>query len=730
VAVSAGIGVSRRRWGIAALLALLGVAAGQGCGDGTEPGGVGTIRGRVSNVETTQTVEGVTITVAGHSTGSDASGFYRLDNVPAGTQTLTATHPSFQAYTAEVTITPAGETTQDIALLSGTGTPDAVTRLRATSGATEGTVRVEWEPAAHAASYNIYWSTSPGVTPATGTKILQVSSPYVHTGLAAGTTYYYIVTGVGVAGEGPPSPEVPAIARGSIEVQIVTPGAGGLVGEVVSVEAAITSAFSLAEVTAQIGGVAAPMSFDVPSGHWRAQPSLASLASPANVVVLITARDVNGNLGGSSVSARFDRHPTLVVTAPENGAVARPTAALQITCTDDSPGGCGSITVLEEEQRTVLFTGQGDINTTLSLAQYEGRKIFLEVHAADAAGQETVQPRYVFVESHPGLTPAASAGSGIVLDADADRLLVVNSAFGEHFPPPGDTARIVIRGTEASTTVFTDPTSTVPLARLTADGALLVTQQLAQAQVRQLRNGTLSTVTDANFIQDFQVEAGFATWLQSGLAGVATNELVWRDLAAGTSDVVASAVQGLADLAPNGDLVYVQDGEVFRYRRGVSQQQTDNASAGLSADFARTDGTLIVQQVRPATGSPAVRQMVLLDPGGDVVLASTTAVEQNLDARLNNGWIAFTRFDVGGVAQIWVRAPGGTETQLTFFGSSSGIVELSGNGEVVLANADQKLYRVSPGSSPTEIAGVEVAKSIFIGGVLHVMVGDVLFRVD
>jgi hypothetical protein len=85
--------VSRRRWGIAALLTLLGAAAGQGCGDGTEPGGVGSIAGRVSNIETTQTVEGVTITVADRSTQSDASGFYRLENVPAGAHTLTATHP-------------------------------------------------------------------------------------------------------------------------------------------------------------------------------------------------------------------------------------------------------------------------------------------------------------------------------------------------------------------------------------------------------------------------------------------------------------------------------------------------------------------------------------------------------------------------------------------------------------------------------------------------------------
>lgn len=53
-----------------------------------------------------------------------------------------------------------------------------------------------WDAVASATSYNLYWSTVPGVTPANGTKISGVSSPYTHTGLAAGTTYYYVVTAV------------------------------------------------------------------------------------------------------------------------------------------------------------------------------------------------------------------------------------------------------------------------------------------------------------------------------------------------------------------------------------------------------------------------------------------------------------------------------------------------------------------------------------------------------
>lgn len=59
-------------------------------------------------------------------------------------------------------------------------------------------------------TYNIYWSTSPGVTTKTGNKIANVPNPYIHTGLTDGTTYYYIITAVSSGIESVPSKEVSA----------------------------------------------------------------------------------------------------------------------------------------------------------------------------------------------------------------------------------------------------------------------------------------------------------------------------------------------------------------------------------------------------------------------------------------------------------------------------------------------------------------------------------------
>ena len=59
-------------------------------------------------------------------------------------------------------------------------------------------------------SYNLYWSTSTGVTPQNGTLIAAVTSPYTLSSLTAGTSYYFVVTAVNAGGEGQASAEVSA----------------------------------------------------------------------------------------------------------------------------------------------------------------------------------------------------------------------------------------------------------------------------------------------------------------------------------------------------------------------------------------------------------------------------------------------------------------------------------------------------------------------------------------
>jgi len=140
-----------------------------------------------------------------------------------GTKIANATTPAVQTgltaattyYYIVTAVNSVGEGAASVqvaaATLSATPTPTAPAvpaGLTAAGGANK--VTLSWAAATGASSYNLYWSTTPGVTIANGTKVSGITTPYVKTGLSAGTAYYFIVTAANSAGESAPSPQVTA----------------------------------------------------------------------------------------------------------------------------------------------------------------------------------------------------------------------------------------------------------------------------------------------------------------------------------------------------------------------------------------------------------------------------------------------------------------------------------------------------------------------------------------
>jgi len=109
----------------------------------------------------------------------------------------------------------AGSATANSTASTSSKVPAAPSALAAAPADTQ--VSLLWSPSAGATSYNLYYSTSAGVTPAGGTKIAGITTTsYTHSKLADntplkdGTTYYYVVTAVNANGESGPSNQISA----------------------------------------------------------------------------------------------------------------------------------------------------------------------------------------------------------------------------------------------------------------------------------------------------------------------------------------------------------------------------------------------------------------------------------------------------------------------------------------------------------------------------------------
>lgn len=96
----------------------------------------------------------------------------------------------------------------------GGGSSTPVTIPAAPTGVTatpdNGKVQLAWSAVPGAASYNVYWAGTAGVTPASGTGVTGATSPYTLTGMTNGTPCYMVVTAVNSAGESPASDQVNA----------------------------------------------------------------------------------------------------------------------------------------------------------------------------------------------------------------------------------------------------------------------------------------------------------------------------------------------------------------------------------------------------------------------------------------------------------------------------------------------------------------------------------------
>lgn len=200
----------------------------------------GTIAGEVKD-SSGNVLAGATISVSGGAltgeatTTTNSSGQY-VARVPGSSAayTVKVSLSGYQDSTKEGVFATASSVTVVNFTLSAASTvtpPSSPSSVQAKTG--DGKVTLSWNAVSGATSYNLYMAAQSGVTKSNyslktgGMKHEAVTSPYEHTGLTNGATYYFVVTAVNSNGESSESSEVSAAPNAetnqSPSVSITTP---------------------------------------------------------------------------------------------------------------------------------------------------------------------------------------------------------------------------------------------------------------------------------------------------------------------------------------------------------------------------------------------------------------------------------------------------------------------------------------------------------------------------
>jgi hypothetical protein len=498
----------------------------------------------------------------------------------------------------------------------------------------------------------------------------------------------------------------------NFSVQVQSPTSGIVAGDNVSIQVSITSTYELKSVVGSVDSSSTNLSFSVANSKWTNNLSLIGL-SLGQKTLIISAKDVFGNSGGTQITFVHDYPPVLNVMAPIDTSVAiAGVVPINASASSSNPGG----TIISVTFNGIVLASGTNILITSVTIPSEGPQS-VTFTATNAAGQITTVDRTLLVYNVTNLTRVDQV-TGTILDVSTNKILFRD----------GTVFKAKDRSAGTETELFNDPYPGSPYTGvLTPQGAIFYWPNSGSLDMFELRSGV---VTDLGIGFFLDVNQHYALWAMGGL--------VLYDLTTQTTNVLQAGIADGGSLAPNGDVAYVWEPwkldiwDVGWYHKGV----TTNLASGAfiySYSGALSDGTNVIYEKRELVGRP----YIALNTGVGETILSTNSPDVVPTFAINSGWIAFTATGASGVTQVWLRSPAGVQNQVTFFGTSSGVVALSASGDVVYRNSGHG-YLARSGSAPLDL-GYDWTwdtwdqstpgnpKFFWQGGTLYFRLGDSVF---
>jgi hypothetical protein len=512
-------------------------------------------------------------------------------------------------------------------------------------------------------------------------------------------------------------------ASAAVTVTITSPTPNQLRPKDLRVVATVTSTFELQTVVAVVEDRSANLAFS--DGAWRGAVNLNGLAR-GPLTVTVTGNEAFGGSGQDSETFVYDNPPDVTVVEPLSESVARPTIRVVASCTDDDPVGCTGMAIrfggaCEGENVPVLFsTTAASIDTVVDLSSRDGTFQDLCIDAFDSANQRTTPEPVIYVESSPYLVELASAPTQI-LDFDPTRLLWKDTSVS---PPVLKITNFVALTEE--TILPQDPGAPWRDGALSDVGAVVERDPVGPGLELGDWSGGLLQLVPAPL--DVYLAAGPWALLTDNV-----DNLVLRDLATTTDTTLAASDVGASRylLRPDGQVLFVApnaNGPVNRHVGGVTT--TISPVDGKERFPLVSDGTGAAWGRRE---SPTTYSLQLWDGGtGELELAPTSSHQPTL--AMNQGWLSYSRAGSAGIPQAWVRSPGGTSTQLTFFAVASlaRVLDVDPTGAVRFRSlSTSRVVQARPGNPILlELTRGHSRNFERFGDTLYLAIGRTLFRLD
>ena len=266
--------------------------------------------------------------------------------------------------------------------------PAAPTAVTAVGGANQATI--SWPAVSGAASYNVYWSTASGVTTTSGTKIAGASSPYVKTGLSAGTTYYFIVTANNSVGESAASTQTAATTNAAPPAVPATPAgvtANGGANQVALSWAAVPGATSYNIFWATTSGVTTSGTRITVVSNSYVQTGL---AASTTYYYIVTAENAAGQSVATAQVSAATNAPAVTIPAAPAGVTAAG-GANQVTISWSAVSGATSYNIYYATASGVTKTSGAKITNASSpyvqTGLAAGTTYYYIVTAVNSAGE-------------------------------------------------------------------------------------------------------------------------------------------------------------------------------------------------------------------------------------------------------------------------------------------------------------------------------------------------------